>query len=634
MIKTAWLLALMMLAIAAMAAAPGAGQAQPRPEEPRLALVIGNGAYPAFPLKNPPNDARDISLRLRALGFTVIEGIDLDKKAMEDVILEFGERLKGGGVGLFYFAGHAMQLRGQNYLMPIDAMPTSEASARLQSFDLSLLLDLIGDALNRANIVILDSCRNNPFAGQVRGASSGLAAIDAARGTLIAYSTAPGRVAMDGEGDNSPFTEGFLRALETPGLKAEDVFKRTRGHVVEVSKGEQTPWESSSLTSDVVFHAPAADPTAGLMIDPIDRGFQALEPARVRAAPRLDAPQVASLAPGQLVQVLGKVRGQEWYQIELDGRPAGFVAAALLQDVRRARQYEERRQRLEAFAVPTDRRVASAQELPQRTYDELMEFILPRLRHLLGDRAGDHYDYRATPRPKAIAACVNWKAHAGVSFGDPPRQFGDSIRAWAARRDATSSEVARQRALDACQAFMASNCDCTLVDESDRNVLHVPSAYVDRVTLARIARGDQTRAPMTGTGTDARQRLNDRSYREIMAYVLPRSRFSDGPDTGKFIDYLGRRKNKALAACVDWAAHARRYHEAGRNAADQPPSVLSWAVSTQQESLDIARGNAMERCTRERKSASCECTIVDLNEATALDVPQRFLERVAKGRAD
>ncbi|MBL8704532.1 MAG: caspase family protein [Rhodospirillales bacterium] len=619
---------LVLLLLAAVVAIAAAGQpvAQERPDEPRLALVIGNGAYPAFPLANPPNDARDVSTRLRALGFTVIEGIDLDKKAMEDVILEFGERLKAGGVGLFYFAGHAMQLRGQNYLMPIDAMPTSEAAARLQSFDLSLLLDLIGDALNRANIVILDSCRNNPFAGQVRGASSGLAAIDAARGTLIAYSTAPGRVAMDGDGDNSPFTLGFLRALETPGLKAEEVFKRTRSHVVEVSKGEQTPWESSSLTSDVIFHREAANPVAGLTIDPIDRGFQALEPARVRAAPRLDSPQVGSLATGQEVQVLGKVRGQEWYQIEVDGRPGGFVAAALLQDVRRARQYEERRLRLEAYVVPADRRLATAQELRQRTYNELMEFILPRLRHIFGDRAGEHYDYRATPRPKAVAACVNWKAHAGVAFGDPPRQFNDSIRAWAARRDAASPDVARQRTLDACRAFAASNCDCTLVDESDRNVVELPKAYVDRAVLATIARRDGARTP--GAGAEARQRLDERTYREIMAHVLPRSRFSDGPDKGKFLDYLGRRNNKALAACIDWAQHARRYHGTGANPPAQEPSVPNWAVSTQQESLDRARSIALDRCIRERKSPSCECTIVDLNDDSALEVPDGFYRQV------
>ncbi len=605
--------------------------AQSRQDEPRLALVIGNGAYPAFPLANPPNDARDVSTRLRALGFTVIEGIDLDKKTMEDVILEFGERLKAGGVGVFYFAGHAMQLRGQNYLMPIDAAPTSEASARLQSFDLSLLLDLIGDALNRANIVILDSCRNNPFAGQVRGASSGLAAIDAARGTLIAYSTAPGRQAMDGDGDNSPFTQGFLRALETPGLKVEEVFKRTRGHVVEISKGEQTPWESSSLTSDVVFHREAANPAAGLTIDPIDRSFQALEPARVRAAPRVDSPQVASLATGQEVLVLGKVRGQEWYQIEIDGRPGGFVAASLLQDVRRARQYEDRRQRLEAYVVPLDRRLATAQELRQRTYNELVEFVLPRLRQISGDRVGDPYDYRAAPRPKALAACVNWKAHAGVAFGDPPRQFSDSIRAWAARRDMTSPDVARQRALDACQAFMMPNCDCALVDESDRNVLELPKAYADRTVLASVARRDGPRTPGSSAGADAQQKLNERTYREIMSYALPRSRFGEGPDKGKFLDYLGRRKNKALVACVDWTKHARRYHEGG---GDGTPSVPSWALSTQQETLNGARGNAMDRCIRERRNTSCECTIVDLNGETALEVPQDFLQRVTGGKSD
>ena len=253
-----------------LASVSSVGAQVPR-EEPRLALVIGNSAYRESPLRNPVNDVRAMAQRLRELGFTVLAHENATKRTMEAAIIEFGRRLAEGGVGAFYYAGHGLQVRGRNYLVPVDAEIEDEASTRVAAVDVELLLEQMGEARNRVNIVILDACRNNPFERRMRGASRGLAAVDAARGTLVAYATAPGSVAADGDGKNGLYTEELLEALREPGLKVEEVFKRVRINVARRSKGAQTPWESSSLTGDLVVNvtvnvttAAVAAPTAAV----------------------------------------------------------------------------------------------------------------------------------------------------------------------------------------------------------------------------------------------------------------------------------------------------------------------------------------------------------------------------------
>ena len=243
--------------------ASSAGAQAPR-EEPRLALLIGNSAYRESPLRNPVNDVRAMARRLQELGFTVIAHENATKRTMEAAIVEFGRRLAEGGVGAFYYAGHGLQVRGRNYLVPVDAEIEDEASTRVAAVDVELLLEQMAEAKNRVNIVILDACRNNPFERRMRGASRGLAAVDAARGTLVAYATAPGSVAADGDGKNGLYTEELLEALREPGLKVEEVFKRVRINVARRSKGAQTPWESSSLTGDLVVNVTVNVTTAAV----------------------------------------------------------------------------------------------------------------------------------------------------------------------------------------------------------------------------------------------------------------------------------------------------------------------------------------------------------------------------------
>jgi hypothetical protein len=237
-------------------------QLQQIASERRLALIIGNGAYTnAPPLKNPPNDARDMAAALKGLGFDVTSGININQREMKRLIREFGQKLKGGGSGLFYYAGHGVQSKGRNYLIPVDADIQSEAEAEDAGVDVSLVLNYMDEAQNALNIVILDACRNNPFSGSFRSASEGLAQVDAPTGTLIAYATAPGRVASDGTGSNGLYTSELLKQMTVPGVSVTDMFMHVRAEVMKATGNKQVPWESSSLVGQFYFSG-AAKPTA------------------------------------------------------------------------------------------------------------------------------------------------------------------------------------------------------------------------------------------------------------------------------------------------------------------------------------------------------------------------------------
>lgn len=219
----------------------------------RVALVIGNAKYPDAPLKNPANDARAMAVKLKSLGFDTTLKENVTQKEMSRAVTLFGEKLaQGSAMGLFYFAGHGFQSKGKNYLVPVDAQITSESSVHSEALDVDIILEQLTSS--SLNIVILDACRNNPFERRFRGMSGGLVQMDAPKGTLIAYATAPGKVALDGTGKNGLYTGELLKVLNQPGLKVEDVFKRVRVNVAKATADQQLPWESSSLTGDFYFN--------------------------------------------------------------------------------------------------------------------------------------------------------------------------------------------------------------------------------------------------------------------------------------------------------------------------------------------------------------------------------------------
>lgn len=228
------------------------------PDQPqkRTALVVGNGAYASAPLRNPINDARAMARALKDLSFDVILRENLDQKEMKKEIQAFGQKLQKGGVGLFYFAGHGVQVNGHNYLLPVGASIEHENQVEYEAVDMGAVLSEMDYARNHLNIVILDACRDNPFARSFRSTSQGLASINAPSGTVISFATAPGSVANDGLGENGVFTGELIKAMMQPGLKIEDVFKQVRSAVREATRGKQVPWESSSLEGDFYFRAP------------------------------------------------------------------------------------------------------------------------------------------------------------------------------------------------------------------------------------------------------------------------------------------------------------------------------------------------------------------------------------------
>lgn len=219
----------------------------------RTALVIGNAEYRVSPLRNPVNDARDIAATLRSAGFDVTLKLNATLRDMEDAVRIFGKKLRNGGVGLFYYAGHGIQIRGSNYLVPVGAVIESESDVKYGALDAGLILGKMEDAGNKMNIIILDACRNNPFARSFRSANKGLAKMDAPRGSLIAYATAPGSVAADGTDGNGIYTKHLIKNIRTPGLTIEEILKRVRVAVVAETGEKQIPWEASSLMGDFYF---------------------------------------------------------------------------------------------------------------------------------------------------------------------------------------------------------------------------------------------------------------------------------------------------------------------------------------------------------------------------------------------
>jgi hypothetical protein len=238
------------------------GYANPASAENRLALVIGQSAYRSVPaLPNPANDAKAVTQLLTDSGFEVSSASDLSQNEMRDKVSEFAGKVAAKGadtIALVFYAGHGLQIDGENFLVPVDVDPKREADIPIQAVRLNDILNTLSSVPTRMRIVLLDSCRNNPFP-ELKAAGHGLAIVDAkisAPGTFLSFSTSPGAEAEDGNGADSPYTTALLAAAKEPG-SIEETFKRVRLSVNKATEGRQTPWDSSSLTEDFRFSGPA-----------------------------------------------------------------------------------------------------------------------------------------------------------------------------------------------------------------------------------------------------------------------------------------------------------------------------------------------------------------------------------------
>ena len=247
---------LLRLWIAVLTLTFGAGAAL---SEERIALIVGNSTYSSVTqLDNPVPDAELMAETLRGKGFTVTVLTDVGQGQLNQGIAQFGRDLRAAGkdaTGLFYYAGHAVQSFGDNYLLPVDVNLNDAADLSLVAVEAQAVLRQMRSARNKTNIVILDACRNNPFEEIPDLADNGLAEMKAPTGTFLSYSTAPGAVALDGLDGNSPFTKALANEILVPGVPIEQAFKRTRVAVIKETNGQQTPWDTSSLTGDFFFQA-------------------------------------------------------------------------------------------------------------------------------------------------------------------------------------------------------------------------------------------------------------------------------------------------------------------------------------------------------------------------------------------
>ena len=222
-------------------------------KDQRVALVIGNSAYKTSPLKNPVNDAKDMANKLRGLGFVVIERSNLGIRQIGSTLREFRARLVPGGVALVYYAGHGLQIKGENYLPAVDADIAGEEDVPNQSLAMRQIMDVLADAKTRLNLVFLDACRNNPYARTFRNANEGLSRISAPSGTLISFATRPGSVAADGVGRNGLYTGALLQQMANAGQPIEQVLKRVVTSVKAGSKNQQEPWMEGSIEGEFCF---------------------------------------------------------------------------------------------------------------------------------------------------------------------------------------------------------------------------------------------------------------------------------------------------------------------------------------------------------------------------------------------
>ncbi|MBT5231817.1 MAG: PEGA domain-containing protein [Methylococcales bacterium] len=312
----------------------------------KTALIIGNATYQSSPLKNPVHDAKDMANALSQLGFEVIAKYNANQEQMEDAIRLFGSKISNSDVNLFYYAGHGVQVAGRNYLIPINAKIVREKDVKYKAVDANQVLDEMGSADSSLNMVILDACRDNPLPRSFRSSGQqGLAKLDGPKGTIIAYATGPGSTAMDGTGRNGVYTKHLLKAISTPNLSVEEVFKQVLQQVDNETSGQQTPWVSSSFTGNFSFNMTVDDRGLTVNIKPLptqpveepETGILDIATVPTKSAIRIDgaftgySPMSISLPPGTY-QLALSAKGYKDFQDKVLVRSASTTPLELYLD--------------------------------------------------------------------------------------------------------------------------------------------------------------------------------------------------------------------------------------------------------------------------------------------------------------
>ncbi len=383
--------------------------------ESRLALLIGNATYKSSPLQNPVNDVRLMEKALIEAGFTIIKAENASRREMQRMVRDFGERLKqSGGVGLFYFAGHGVQVKGANYLVPVDADIRTEDEVAFDSIDAQSVLEKMETAKNRINLLILDACRDNPFAKGSRSGSTGLATMSAPSGSLVAYSTSPGSVASDGAGNNGLYTQHLAAVMRMPDMPIEEVFKRVRANVRKDSANQQTPWENTALEGNFYFKK-SPPPVVATLAPAAQSAIQAPS-----AAPSIMA---VELAYWDSIKGSNRPFELEAYIEQFpNGAFVGLAKARLRELVRELAAAKEREERILAKAQEEKLTMAKELELARareaaREKAASLELALAAAKAQPGQMVAMATPAALKPSPTAIAALNIANLTSGQNIG-------------------------------------------------------------------------------------------------------------------------------------------------------------------------------------------------------------------------
>jgi len=428
---------------------------------PKVALVIGNSVYKNSPLVNPANDARAIGAALQKTGFDVTTKLDAPRSELAQAVQAYTEALgKRQAVGVFYFAGHGLQLAWRNFMVPVDANVRTAADIQAQCVELGELLVGITKARNPLNVIILDACRDNPF-GNLGGVDQkGLSQMDAPPGTMLAYATAPGNVASDGEGANGLYTEHLLKEIIIPEAKVEDVFKRVRLHVRRRTNGQQIPWESTSLEEDFYFVPPRVLASQAMAEAERERKEQEAAREKQRLAEgaerkqKLEEIQRQARQPAEEAErrrqqelvVLEKKRREE----ELELRRKQALA---LQEAQRAGEEVERRRREEEVRREAKRAEEEAErrhkeELAQREQQRVADEAERRRKEEVALREAKRAEDEAAAKRKAELAQQEAERQRAQSPGPvlkpeelAERQYREEYAQWEKIKNSTEQEL-------------------------------------------------------------------------------------------------------------------------------------------------------------------------------------------------
>jgi len=476
--------------------------AEARAAEPRVALVIGNGAYRSVPeLDNSRNDADDISEQLKRVGFAVIDGRDLDRSAMYAALGRFAQRVSGTDAGLVYYSGHGMQINGQNYLVPVDL----KIGSAFTPFDLIKLDDVV-EALNYTagvKLLVLDACRDNPFANSLQqnkssrgGATRGLAKIERSQGMLIAYSTQSNSVAADGVGRNSPFTGALVREIQVPGLEVAAMFRRVLINVNRETQGAQTPELSVSLLQDFYLNPQESDIEAWKKLGP--------------SAGAADLKRFISKFPESVM---------------LDAARARLDAIENASERERlAREYAEK-----------ERRLRGDLEAAEAGYKKAMSELSER-------RERDEREQLAATKTSQIPAAATAPVLAGTSSSSVPTAAvplrADSEREQKLKEQAAREQAAKEQAAKADRERLASQ---VAAYEADKARLAEERQTLERVMTEKLARAQAERE-------SAEKRVATETAR-LPVYALEQSRTTAPAPAAP--------RRRAAASCQELNARAQ-----------------------------------------------------------------------------